>query len=278
MRDSAIDPTVTIRPGIALPRIGFGVFGAKTGAETRNAVREAIAAGYRHIDTAHIYRNEQDVGEGIRDSGISRSDVFVTTKLWNGDQGYDTALRAIDTSLERLKFRYVDLYLMHWPVPGKRLESWRAMERILGEGKARAIGVSNFMVRHLDELLPRANEKPAVNQIEISPFFQQRDVRARCAEAGIVVEAYSPLTRGVRLGHPAVTAIAASLSRTPAQILLRWGLQHDLVVLPKSVRPDRIAENFDLYSFALSDAEMAVLDGLEEGLVTGWDPRSHDWD
>jgi diketogulonate reductase-like aldo/keto reductase len=267
-----------LRNGVELPRIGLGVFKAPRGAGTREVVSQAISLGYRHFDTAYIYGNERDVADGIRDSGIPRAEIFVTTKLWNDFQGYDTALRALDASLGTMHLDYIDLYLMHWPVPGKRLDSWRAMEKILADGRARAIGVSNFMPRHLAELFANANEMPAVNQIEVSPFLQERGARSVCAEHGIVVEAYSPLTRGVRLGHPVVVEIAGQLSRTPAQVLLRWGLQSDLVVLPKSVRPERLAENLDLYSFSLSKAQMARLNGLEEGLVTGWDPRSNDWD
>lgn len=266
-------PAIRLGNGVDMPRLGLGVFQAARGEETRRAVAEALRLGYRHVDTARVYGNEQDVGAAILGSGIPRPEIFVTTKLWNADQGYDQALRAFDASLARLGFETIDLYLLHWPVPGKRLESWRALERIVGEGRVRAIGVSNFMPRHLEELLGRATVVPAVNQIELSPFLQQREVRALCARHGIVVEAYSPLTRGARLGHPVVAGVAARLGRSPAQVLLRWGLQHGMVVLPKSVRPERIAENAAIFDFELPEATMAELDALEEGLVTGWDPR-----
>jgi diketogulonate reductase-like aldo/keto reductase len=259
--------------GVNLPRLGLGVYRARKGEETRRAVAEALRAGYRHVDTARIYNNEEDVGEAVRASGLPRAGVFVTTKLWNEDQGYDAALRAFEASAARLDLGYVDLYLLHWPVPGKRLDSWRALERLAGEGRVRAIGVSNFLARHLQELLAHAEIPPAVNQIEVSPFLQQADVRSLCAKHGIAVEAYSPLTKGERLGHPVVTGIAGRIRRTPAQVLLRWGLQHGMVVLPKSTRPERIVENAALFDFELSPGEMAELDGLEEGLVTGWDPR-----
>jgi diketogulonate reductase-like aldo/keto reductase len=204
---------------------------------------------------------------------VPRGEVFVTTKLWNDDQGYDSAKRAFAKSLDRLGLDYIDLYLLHWPVPRARLQSWKALEELHAEGRARAIGVSNFMPRHLDELCAAASVVPAVNQIEISPFLQMREARAACAKRGIVVEAYSPLTKGERLGHPEVVRVAREVGRTPAQVLLRWGLQHDLVVLPKSVRKARIAENLSLFDFALEAGHMAALDALEEGLVTGWDPR-----
>jgi diketogulonate reductase-like aldo/keto reductase len=249
------------------------VFQAPQGKVTRAAVRNALGLGYRHIDTASVYGNEADVAEAIRESGVPRGEVFVTTKLWKDDQGYDAALLGFGASLERMALDYVDLFLLHWPVPGKRLESWRALEQLCGEGRARAIGVSNFMTNHLEELFAHARVPPAVNQIEVSPFLQQREVRELCGKYGIVVEAYSPLTKGRRLQHPAVTEVAGAVGRTPAQVLLRWGLQSGLVVLPKSTHPERQAENIALFDFALSAEQMAALDALEEGLVTGWDPR-----
>lgn len=268
------NPTVRLNNGIEMPRLGLGVYQSGLGQETRGAVLAALEAGYRHVDTARIYGNEGDVGDAIRQSGLERREVFVTTKLWNDDQGYDQALRAFDASLERLGFDYVDLYLIHWPVPGKRLDSWRALERILKEGRARAIGVSNYMPHHLEELHAHAEVTPAVNQIELHPFLQRRETRALCARHSIVVEAYSPLTRGARLGHPVVGAIAREIGKTPAQVLLRWALQHDLVILPKSVHPDRIAENAAVFDFELTPAMMQRLDALEEGLATGWDPTN----
>jgi diketogulonate reductase-like aldo/keto reductase len=266
-------PSLTLSNGVELPQVGLGVYQAERGEETRQAVRTAIELGYRHVDTARAYGNERDVGVAVRDSGLPREQVFVTTKLWNDDQGYDETLAAFDRSLERLGLDYLDLFLVHWPVPDKRLDSWRALERVYAERRVRAIGVSNFMVHHLDELLARAEVVPAVNQIEVSPFLQQRAVREHCARHGIVVEAYSPLTKGVRIEHPAVGAIAQRVRRSPAQVLLRWGIQHGTVVLPKSTHRERIAENAALFDFALPADAMAELDALEEGLVTGWDPR-----
>ena len=265
------DTTLQLSSGARIPQVGLGVWQTPSGAITRQAVAAALDAGYRHIDTARIYGNEADVGAAVRDSGVARKAVFVTTKLWNADQGYDGALRALDASLERLGLDYVDLYLIHWPVAGKRLDSWRALERLHEEGRARSIGVSNFLVRHLEELLGKAKQVPAVNQIELTPFLQRRETRALCAQHGIVVEAYSPLTHGKRLGHPVVKDVAGRVGRSVAQVLLRWGLQHGLVVLPKSTKPARIAENGALFDFTLDDRAMKELDALEEGLVTGWD-------
>jgi len=266
------DTTLQLSSGARIPQVGLGVWQTPSGATTRQAVVAALNVGYRHIDTARIYGNEADVGAGFRESGVARADVFVTTKLWNADQGYDPALRAFDASLQRLGLDYVDLYLIHWPVAGKRLDSWRALERIHDDGRARSIGVSNFLVPHLEELLGAAKKVPAVNQIEVTPFLQRRETRALCVKHGIVVEAYSPLTHGQRLDHPVVKDVARRVGRSVAQVLLRWGLQQGLVVLPKSTKPARIAENGALFDFALDDRAMGELDALEEGLVTGWDP------
>ena len=266
------DMTLPLLSGARIPQVGLGVWQTPSGATTRRAVAAALEVGYRHVDTARVYGNEADVGAAVRESAVAREQVFVTTKLWNADQGFDSALRAFDGSLKRLGFDYVDLYLLHWPVAGKRLDSWRALERIHEEGRARSIGVSNFLVPHLEELLGTAKQVPAVNQIELTPFLQRRETRALCAKHGIVVEAYSPLTHGQRLDHPVLKDVARQVGRSVAQVLLRWGLQHGLVVLPKSTKPARIAENGALFDFTLDDRAMTELDALEEGLVTGWDP------
>lgn len=263
---------IPLATGVQIPQVGLGVYQSPQGAATRDAVTAALELGYRHIDTARIYRNETDVGAAIKASAVPRDQVFVTTKLWNDDHGYDAALRALDASLGRLGLDYVDLYLIHWPVPGKRRESWRALEQAFADGRARAIGVSNYMVQHLRELLGEAKVVPHVNQIELTPFLQRREACALCREHGIVTEAYSPLTRGQRLGHPTVGAIARAVGRTPAQVLLRWGIQHGHVVLPKSIHRARIAENAAVFDFTLDTEAMAKLDGLEQGLATGWDP------
>jgi diketogulonate reductase-like aldo/keto reductase len=270
---TVITTRTALATGVQIPLIGFGVYDAQPGATTRDATIAALELGYRHIDTARIYGNEADVGEAIRASGVPRREIFVTTKLWNDDHGYDLALRALDASLGRLGMDYVDLYLVHWPVQGKRRESWRALEKAFADGKAKAIGISNYMVPHLREVLGQAKVRPHVNQIELSPFLQRRDAVAMCKEHGIVVEAYSPLTRGKKLDDPVVGEVARAVKRTPAQVLLRWGVQHGFVVLPKSVTRARIAENAALFDFALDAAQMARLDGLEEGLKMNWDPE-----
>ncbi len=266
-----LDSAAKLNNGVEMPWLGLGVWQSGRGSETYDAVRAALEIGYRHVDTAKIYGNEADVGRAVRESGVSRREVFVTTKLWNSDHGYDKALRAFDASLKTLGLERIDLYLIHWP-ESRRKESWKALSKLLADGKARAIGVSNYLVPHLRELLGEAKVIPHVNQIELSPFLQRRDTCALCREHGIAIEAYSPLTRGQRLRHPAVAAIARATGRTPAQVLLRWGIQHGFVVLPKSVHRERIAENAAVFDFALDAATMARLDELEEGLATGWDP------
>ena len=258
--------------GAQIPQVGLGVWQSPQGAPTRDAVSAALELGYRHVDTARVYRNEADVGAAVRASSVPREQIFVTTKLWNDDHGYDSALRALDASLGRLGLDYVDLYLIHWPVPGRRGDSWRALERAFADGKARAIGVSNYLVPHLRELLGEAKVVPHVDQIELTPFLQRRDTVELCRQHGIVVEAYSPLTRGQRLSDPTIGAIARAIGRTPAQVLLRWGIQKGHVVLPKSIRRERIAENAALFDFTLDAAAMGKLDELEAGLATGWDP------
>jgi diketogulonate reductase-like aldo/keto reductase len=265
--------TIVLRDGRAIPQLGFGVFQIPPGEATRRAVETALASGYRHVDTAAAYRNEADVGAAIRASGLPPGSVWVTTKLANGDQGATTARRAFEASLERLGLDAVDLYLLHWPHE-RRLESWPVLEQLHAEGLARSIGVSNFLVRHLDELLADASVPPAVNQIELSPFLyrSREDTLRRCAEEGIAVEAYSPLTKGRRLDDSTVASIAAGLRRTPAQVLIRWSLQKGFIVLPRSSNAGRIAENAAVFDFDLDDEQMAALDALDEGLTTGWDP------
>jgi len=267
-------PTVRLNNGVDLPRIGLGVYQSPAGSAAREAVEAALEAGYRHIDTAMIYGNEGDVGAAIRATGVPRQEIFVTTKLWNDDHGYDQALAAFKASLERMQFDYIDLYMIHWPVQHLRLDTWRALEHIAHTGRARAIGVSNYMVRHLDELLGQCEITPAVNQIELSPFnYRSRiDVIDRCRAANIVVEAYSPLTKGLKLDHPVVRKIAAAIDKTPAQVLIRYALDQDTVALPKSVHRERIIENLHVFDFTLTEEQIRTLDQLDERLATGWDP------
>jgi diketogulonate reductase-like aldo/keto reductase len=273
MKKTLTIPSLVLRGDIKIPQVGLGVWKAGRGKSSLDAVAAALRLGYRHVDTAQAYGNEHEVGEAIRASGLKREEVFVTTKLWNDDQGYDPARRAFDASLVRLGFDYVDLYLLHWPVAGKRLDSWRALEKLHAEGRARAIGVSNFLVPHLEELLAHASLPPSVNQIEVHPFHQQRETRAFCEAQGIAVEAYSPLTHGTLIDHPVVTSVAQTVKKSNAQVLLRWGIQHGMIVLPKSVSAARIEENAEVFDFALDLREMRRLDDLEQGHATGWDPR-----
>jgi diketogulonate reductase-like aldo/keto reductase len=259
--------------GVAMPRVGLGVYLVPSGRATREAVLSALRVGYRHVDTAQLYGNEADVGQALAESKLARGEVFVTTKLWNADHGFDRALAAFDASRRALGVESVDLFLLHWPVPRLRLESWRALEQLYDEGRVRAIGVSNFMIRHLEELLERARIVPMVNQIEVHPFFQQREVRAWCLANNIAVAAYSPLAKGAVLADPVVKAVAAEAGATPAQTVLAWGLHHDLIVLPKSVRPARQTENLAAANVRLTARQVARLDQLERGLATDWDPR-----
>lgn len=272
--DEGAMTTLTMRTKRHIPAVGLGVYKSEPGQVTRDTVRTALEIGYRHIDTASIYNNEADVGDAIVDSGLDRAEVFVTTKVWNEDQGYDKTLAAFDRSLELLGIDYVDLYLIHWPVPVLRLDTWRALERLTLDGRVRDIGVSNYMARHLSEILNYAPVVPAVNQIELSPYNYRTRLETieLCNEKGIILEAYSPLTKGRKLDDPVLAEISATYGKTPAQVLIRWALQRGFVVLPKSVRASRLAENFDVFDFTFSDADMLRLEDLDEGLATGWDP------
>jgi methylglyoxal/glyoxal reductase len=272
MSKNVTSARVQLNDGMSIPQVGLGVWQA--GGGTKRAVLAALEAGYRHIDTAAVYGNEAQVGAAIAESGIPREQIFVTSKLWNNDHGYDKALQAYDTSLSRLKLDYLDLYLIHWPVAGLRLDSWRALEQLSADKRVRSIGVSNFLAVHLKELTKVAKVLPAVNQLELTPFLQRTETVALCRELGITLAAYSPLTRGQRLDHPVVVELSTLLGRTPAQVLLRWGIQRGFVILPKSVQPSRIAENAALFDFELDAAALSRLDALEEGLVTGWNPET----
>lgn len=265
--------SVTLSDGSQVPAIGLGTYMIPSGGPTAKMVGAALDIGYRHIDTASIYGNETDVGDAVRASGLRRDEVWVTTKLWNADHGRDAPLRALKASLGRLRLDYVDLWLMHWPVP-PRLASWRVMEQAVDSGLARSIGVSNFLVPHLTELLDACRIAPTVNQIELSPFLlgTRAETVRLCQAAGIVLTAYSPLTKGQRLGHHVVGAIAREVNAEPAQILLRWCLQHGFVALPRTSDPKRARSNLSLRTFELSPEHMRRLDELDENLTTGWDP------
>lgn len=272
MTDLTLQSTLPMRDGGAIPRLGLGVWQAARGIETRQAVLWALESGYRHVDTARIYGNEADVGEAIRASGVPRDEVFVTTKLWNDDHGYDAALRALQASLGRLGLDWVDLYLIHWPLEGLRLDSWRALVQAREDGLCRAIGVSNYLPRHLDELAQASPVMPAVNQFEMHPWLAQSDVLESCRTHDVVAESYCPLARGRRMDDPVLVRIAGKHGKTPAQVLIRWALQKDVVVIPKSARQDRIHENSDVFDFHLDGADMAALDALEAGDRIAWDP------
>lgn len=269
----SLETRVALNDGTKMPILGLGVWQSAAGKETRNAVAAALEVGYRLIDTAKLYANERDVGASVRESGIPREDIFVTTKLWNDDHGYETAIRAFERSRRELGLEYVDLYLIHWPVPGERDDSWRALVDLQKKGVARSVGVSNYTIRHLDQLLAANPVAPSVNQVEFHPFLFQRELLAHCQAKGIQLEAYSPLTRGSRLGHPTIKAIALKYARTPAQVLIRWSLQHGIVVIPKTVRPERIRENAAVFDFELRREDMETLDALDERSHTAWNPE-----
>ncbi|MCW6167130.1 MAG: aldo/keto reductase [Thermoplasmatales archaeon] len=261
-----------------IPQLGLGVFQSPPGDATYHAVRWALEAGYRHIDTAALYQNEADVGRAIRDSGLDRKEVFVTTKMWYTEHGFESAQRAAKASLERLGLSYVDLYLIHWPrvdPPSLRLDTWRGLETLQKEGLARAIGVSNYTIRHLEELVGHSTVVPAVDQVEFHPFIYDPTLLAYCKDHGILVEAWSPLTRARWLDNPVIVAIANAHGKSPAQVLLRWGVEHGLIVLPKSVHKERIIENAAIFDFTLRAEEVVKLDALFDDQRVGmWNPAT----
>jgi 2,5-diketo-D-gluconate reductase A len=268
-------PVLTLHDGVEIPQLGFGVFQVPP-EETQEAVEEALEVGYRHIDTAAAYRNERGVGAAIANSGIPRDELFVTTKLWNSQQGYESTLGACEKSLERLGLDRMDLYLIHWPVPteGRTLDTWRAFERIHEDGRSRTIGVSNFRIEDLEMLEREAETRPTINQVELHPHFPQAELRAWHAEHGIATEAWSPLAQGDLLVNETITAVAARHDRTPAQVILRWHLQLGNVVIPKSATPSRIRENFEIFDFELSDEDMTEIAALDVGRRIGPDPTN----
>jgi len=261
-------PTITLNDGVQIPQLGLGVFQVPPG-DTASVVKMALDVGYRHIDTAEMYQNEEGVGAGIRDAGVDRAEVFVTSKLNNGFHQPDDARRAFEQTLTALGFDYVDLFLIHWPLPtlydGDFISTWKTLEEFKNDGRARSIGVSNFQVSHLEALARETATVPSVNQIEVHPYFTNDEVRAYGAQHGIVTEAWSPIAQGAVLGDPVVNAIAGELGKTPAQVVLRWHIQRGDVVFPKSSSPQRISENIALFDFELSDEDVTALTGLNQG-------------
>lgn len=268
----SIQDSTTLNNGVEMPWLGFGVFKISDGLEVERAVTHALEAGYRSIDTAAFYRNETGVGKAIHDSGIPRQEIFLTTKVWNGDQREGRTKVAFEESLERLGTDYVDLYLVHWPVKGCYQDTWRAMQEIYQSGRSRAIGVSNFMVHHLEDIQRDSQVVPAINQVEFHPYLVQPNLLKFCQEQHIQVEAWSPLMKGQVATEPTIQKLAQKYHKTPAQIVLRWDLQHGVVTIPKSANPNRIVENTHIFDFELSEADMHTLDKLDRGKRTGPDP------
>lgn len=268
-------PGIRLNDGAIIPQVGFGVFLIPS-EDTAQAVRTALETGYRHIDTAQMYGNEKGVGRGIKDSGLPRGDVFVTTKLTNRGHGYDSAMRELDASLQRLGFDYVDLYLIHWPLPHKDryVETWKAFEKLAADGRARSVGVSNFHRAHLDQLAAETGTVPAVNQIELHPKLQQPGLRHYHREHGIATEAWSPLAQGVVLENETIRSLAEKYRKTPAQVILRWHIQLGNIVIPKSATPSRMRENIEVFDFELDDEDMDRLALLDTGTRVGPDPDS----
>lgn len=253
MPNPPLTQSIQLNNGIRMPVLGLGVWKTKSGKECRDAVNWALEAGYRHIDTAKIYGNEQDVGAAIKESGIPRDQIFVTTKLWNSDQ--KEPRRNLELSLKSLGLESIDLYLIHFPISGTRKQAWKELEKFYDEGLVKSIGVSNYTISHLEELLPQAEIIPAVNQVEFHPFLNQKELAAKCKENGIILEAYSPLAHGRKINDPKLISIAQKIGKTPAQVLIRWAIDKGFVVIPKSVKKERLVENSQVFDFSLSQSE-----------------------
>ncbi|MCY9376010.1 glyoxal/methylglyoxal reductase [Bacillus sp. T17B1] len=269
---TSLKDTVKLHNGVEMPWFGLGVFKVENGSEATESVKAAIKNGYRSIDTAAVYKNEEGVGIGIKESGVAREELFITSKVWNEDQGYETTLAAFEKSLERLQLDYLDLYLIHWPGKDKYKDTWRALEKLYKDGKIRAIGVSNFQVHHLEELLKDAEIKPMVNQVEFHPRLTQKELRDYCKAQGIQLEAWSPLMQGQLLDNEVLTQIAEKHNKSVAQVILRWDLQHEVVTIPKSIKEHRIIENADIFDFELSQEDMDKIDALNKDERVGPNP------
>ncbi|CAJ1500687.1 aldo/keto reductase [[Mycobacterium] kokjensenii] len=270
--------SVTLNDGNSIPRLGFGVYKISP-ADAERAVGTALEAGYRHIDTAALYGNEREVGRAVTASGLPRREVYVVTKVWNADQGYDSTLTAFEASMDRLGLDYLDLYLIHWPLParGKFVETFRALAHLRDQGRIRSIGVSNFAPEHLEVLIDSTGIVPVVNQVELHPRFSQAELRAVHARLGIATEAWAPLGQGSLLAHPSVAEVARRCGKTPAQVLIRWHIQLGNIVIPKSVHPERIVGNFEVFDFELGASEMSAISSLDDGARLGPDPRVFDY-
>ncbi len=272
-----LNDSTVLHNGVEMPWLGLGVYKAEEGAEVINAVKTAIRHGYRSIDTASFYQNEEGVGQAIRECGVSREELFITTKVWNSEQGYENTLKSFDTSIQKLGLEYIDLYLIHWPVAGKYKDSWKALEKLYKEGRVRAIGVSNFQIHHLEDLMSDAEIKPMVNQVEYHPSLTQKELHAFCKQENIQLEAWSPLKKGLLQEDPTIVEIANKHQKTPAQIIIRWDLQNEVVTIPKSVKEHRIIENAEVFDFELSADDMNKIDGLNKNERTGADPDHFDF-
>lgn len=257
-----INDCTVLNNGVKMPWLGFGVFQMENGLETEESVSKALEVGYRAIDTATIYENEGSVGKAVAESGIPRQEVFITTKVWNTDQGYDSTLSVFDESLKKLKIDYVDLYLIHWPVKNRSLDTWRALEKLYEDGLVRAIGLSNYKIRHIEEILAACKVKPTLNQVEYHPQLQHVELHQFCKKNQIQLQAWAPLMQGKALVLPEIIEISQKYGKTPAQVLIRWDLQHEVVTIPKSSTPERIAENAEVFDFHLSEEDMARIDSL----------------
>ena len=268
----SLQDVTTLHNGVNMPWFGLGVYLSEEGQEVTNAVKAAIKAGYRSIDTAAFYKNEEGVGQGIKEAGVPREELFITTKVWNTDQGYESTLAAFNESLKKLDLDYIDLYLVHWPVKGKYKETWKALETLYKEEKVRAIGVCNFQIHHLEDLLADAEIAPMVNQVECHPRLTQKELLSYCQEHNIQLEAWSPLGRGKMLEEPTLKELAAKYNKTVAQIILRWDLQCGIVTIPKSVKEQRIIENADIFDFELSNEDMSSIDSMNRNHRNGPDP------
>lgn len=268
----SLQGTVLLHNGVKMPYFGLGVYKVEEGNEVIESVKTALEVGYRAIDTAALYENEEGVGKAIKESGIPREEIFVTTKVWNTDHGYEKTLKAFDKSISKLGLDYVDLYLIHWPGKDTFLDTWRALEKLYRDGRVRAIGVSNFKPHHLQTLMEHSEEKPVINQVELHPYFQQKELREFCKQHDIVVEAWSPLGRGQVLDDPVLAEIGKKYGKTPAQVTLRWHLQNDIVIIPKSVTPSRIKENADIFDFELTAEDMEQIDQLDKNTRLFKDP------